>query len=713
MNGVRSTFMRRGYLLTALSALLLLAASAGTASAQSTGVTITGPTNNTVNEGGTATYTVAIRGYVGVATDTDNSGVIEADEANNPAAFNVALGTLGPADAATATATVGEDADLNANAHVLSVSFDPPSNSSATNRLLFTQSQRISVSTLHDNDAENEAFTIAFTALTGVDEVFTTADTSTSTPISLPANAPTSLTIDDDETQRYTLTLTPGQTTAPTEGVMFSVDLKASPAHVQGTGMLNVIIDKQSGWSHTVEGGAGTPATTTTVTSGADESTRTISITQTLGDRNRVTDTVTVSAHTGAVGASREVASLSVDVADAHVLQTVTAMVVDKDGRALATQPTSVEEGDSVQIAVMPVDKDGKVTTANETLKIALASSGSADSQDFRLSAPFEITSGLSVSNVVDLMVEADEDVGMEMLVLDATVSGEPGNGSETSMSAGVLTLGIEDATEKKIEPKGESGTYPPEVTEAFEAGQGEDGMLNPGETVEIMTGDLFTVADGYTASYGVAVEGDAVSASASGEMVTINAEKAGESVVMITGTARMASSSFEVSQDVSNVADVKFKVTVVDMPLMITLEMPDNVMDGNIVEGESYDIGVSANRMVTEAEGSVVVTFAQRAGAERAASNADYSIGDATIMAGYDSATAMLDVTEDMTDDAGHADGEALDLYGSYGDDGMTNVLELTIWDEAVPALPLIAQLLLALFLMAGGARLYRRRQS
>ena len=37
MNGVRSTFMRRGYLLTALSALLLLAASSGTASAQSIG----------------------------------------------------------------------------------------------------------------------------------------------------------------------------------------------------------------------------------------------------------------------------------------------------------------------------------------------------------------------------------------------------------------------------------------------------------------------------------------------------------------------------------------------------------------------------------------------------------------------------------------------------------------------------------------------------
>ena len=68
--------------------------------------------------------------------------------------------------------------------------------------------------------------------------------------------------------------------------------------------------------------------------------------------------------------------------------------------------------------------------------------------------------------------------------------------------------------------------------------------------------------------------------------------------------------------------------------------------------------------------------------------------------------------VTEDMTDDAGHAMGEALVLYGTYGDDGETNDLMFTIWDMAVPALPLIAQLVLALFLALGGARLYRRRQ-
>ena len=39
MNGARSIFMRKGYWLTALAAIVLLAASAGTASAQ---VTITG-----------------------------------------------------------------------------------------------------------------------------------------------------------------------------------------------------------------------------------------------------------------------------------------------------------------------------------------------------------------------------------------------------------------------------------------------------------------------------------------------------------------------------------------------------------------------------------------------------------------------------------------------------------------------------------------------
>ena len=53
MNGARSTFMRKGYWLTALAAIVLLAASTGTASAQ---VTVTAP--DVVTEGERATITV-------------------------------------------------------------------------------------------------------------------------------------------------------------------------------------------------------------------------------------------------------------------------------------------------------------------------------------------------------------------------------------------------------------------------------------------------------------------------------------------------------------------------------------------------------------------------------------------------------------------------------------------------------------------------------
>ena len=280
-----------------------------------------------------------------------------------------------------------------------------------------------------------------------------------------------------------------------------------------------------------------------------------------------------------------------------------------------------------------------------------------------------------------------------------------------------MLSLGIVDATTKKIEPNGESGTYPPEVSAALKAGQGEDGMLNPGETVEIMTADLFTVMPTATPPATASqVEGDAVSASASGDMVNDHRrEKAGESVVMITGTARM-SSSFEVSQSVSNVAEVKFKLTVVDMPLMITLEMPDNVMDGNIVEGSSYDITAQANRMITEAEGSVEVMIMRDRSQSDARDDSDFTVGSRHDHGGLRlRATAELMVTEDMepmTAAPTTTWASSWCCMAPMADDMETNSLTFTIWDQAVPALPLIGQLVLALLMALGGARLYRRRQ-
>jgi hypothetical protein len=685
--------MRKGYLLTALAAVVLLAASPGTAAAQNmTGVTITGPSNNTVNEGGTATYTVAVRGYVDAAAD-----------AMNPTAANtvtVTLATPVTADSPSG-ATDGDAADLNSNAHVLSVSFNTPTNSSTTNPLLFTDSKTISVATLHDNDAEDEHFTLAFT-LTADGGLDTAADNNTAIALAAMGRYnPSQLIIDDDEMQGYTLTLGPGQT--PTEGSPFTVNLRASPAHEDGSGTLQVNIDKPSGWTVNVAGDNPTTVDSTNPT-------RAITITQTAGDRNRVTDTVTVSAHTGVVGASKEQASLSIDVADANALQAVTAKVVDSDGVVLKMQPTSVEEGQSVKIAVMPVDKDGKVTTANEALEIALAPSGSADARDYRLSAPIKITAGQSKSNLVDLMAETDEDVGPETLVFDATVSGEAANGTETKAVAGVLSIGIDDATAKKIWPPSEADAQAV-VDAAVKAGAGDEG-LNPGESFAVKMSDLFTVSAGYTATYAVGATGDAVIYSASGDSVTVTAEKAGDATVTVTGTAKaaMAAATVSTDQTVSNSADVTFGVTVVDKKLVVTLEAPDGVMDGNIVEGKSYDIKVMANRAVTEGEGSVEVEI-KRDRAASDAGDADFTVSSAKIMAGEDSATAELMVTEDNEPDAGHASGEQLVLYGEVNGE-QTNSLTFTIWDEAVPALPLIAQVLLSLLLMAGGTRLYRRRQ-
>ncbi len=707
--GARLTHRWKGRLLTALAATVLLAGSAGTALAQGTGITISGPARNTINEGGTATYTVTVRGYVGVAT--------AADTPNDPDAFDVSLGTPIAPDT-DPTATQGEAADLNGNAHVLSVSFNPPSNSSTANRLLFTESKTISVATLHDNDAEDEHFTLGFSLSRTLTEVFTLSDPDDTTAASLATAGtrgnPTALIIDDDETQTYTLSLTPGQTggMAPREGRAFTVDLKASPAHVDGTGTLNVLIDKQSGWSHTVPGGTGTPATLTTVT--ASNSTRAIEITQAAGDGNRVTDTVTVSAHTGVAGNSVEQASLSIDVADANILPAVTAKVVDADGVALDPQPTSVEEGKSVKIAVMPVNRDGEVTPFNaEELTIVLASSGTANAADFVLSEPIKIPMGANTSNVVDLMAETDEDVGMEMLVLDATVSGTPSVGSETSTSAGVLSLAITDATERKIEPKATDVAYPA-ITGPMNAAAGDDG-LNPGESFEVMTGDLFTVMAGYTASYSASVSGSAVSVSTSGETVTIEAVMAGESEITVTGTATSAVSSLMPNQTVSNVASVTFPVTVVDKALVVTLEFPENAAHGNVVEGQSYDIVASANRMITEAEGSVEVTI-MRDRSQSDADNSDYTVGSATIMAGYDSATAELMVTADELSEGGTEDGgnvgEQLVLFGVIDGEDI-NSLTFTIWDVAVPALPVIATWLLGLGLLGGGARqMYLRRR-
>ena len=237
------------------------------------------------------------------------------------------------------------------------------------------------------------------------------------------------------------------------------------------------------------------------------------------------------------------------------------------------------------------------------------------------------------------------------------------------------------------------------EVDAVFmEAGAGM--LMAGGDPVMVAMNELFTVAPGVEPTYSADSDMPAViEASDSGMTATLTPLTSGTAMITVTAVDSASSSIVTVSSE----------VTVDSESLVVTLEMPDGVMDGNIVEGESYDIKVMANRAVTE---DTEVTILR----DRAASYADdddFEVSMATIMAGDDSATAELMVTEDNLPDGGTDDnmGEMLVLYGMV-DGASTNSLTFTIWDQAVPALPLFGQLLLALFLMLGGARLYRRRQ-
>ena len=604
MNGARSFFMRKGYWLTALAAIVLLAASPGTASAQ---VEVTGPDKSTVTEGETAVYTVDVKGFVAPGAQIDELIVT----------LDLSVPTAGDG-------TDGEAGDYSANLGLVYRVAVPAGPAAGAVAVAFNRSGAIRVPTTQDADAEDEKFTLSFTLTEpgGVDADADGAD------IALAADDyPTALTIDDDETQTYVFDVT---TDDPEEGTDIAVTLRADPAHADDDASIELTL-------HSSDAKYTLSATTVTITEDTPQGGMGFTITPPDEDGNRVDDSVTLKAFTGTLGRPVERASETIKVADINALPAVAMMVVDEDGDALDPQPTSVPEGESVMVVVMPVDEDGDADDAEEELKVALTPTGTADAADYTLVGTFTIPSGDDTSNAVEIEVRSDEDVGMESLMFDAVVSGESANGPGTITSAGVLSLYIEDATAKKITPKASEADY--DALKAVIAAAGGDDGVNPGETVTLMTSDLFDVMDGYTASYGVSVEGDSASASASGESVTINALMAGEAKITVTGTARMASSSLMPSQTVSNVAELTFPVMVVDTELVVTLSAEPMEIEA----GGTTMITATANRYVTAGDGAVEIALAV--------------VGDGmldpesiTIAMGDMSGSAMLTANESVT---------------------------------------------------------------
>ena len=160
---------------------------------------------------------------------------------------------------------------------------------------------------------------------------------------------------------------------------------------------------------------------------------------------------------------------------------------------------------------------------------------------------------------------------------------------------------------------------------------------------------------------------------------------------IVATGSGIAAAQTFTIS------------VTENDSARTFTLSGPD---DMNLVEGMEYELTVTADPAVsTDTEVAIV-----RDRSASTADDSDYMVESITIMAGEASGSTMLMVTEDEMDESGAHMNEVLVLL-AMADNTQSNSLEFNLWDAAVPALPIIAQLLLAAFLAIGGYRRYRRR--
>ena len=153
MNGARSTFMRKGYLLTALAAAVLLAASSGTAWAQ---VTVTAP--KTVAEDGNAMITVIGRASIPGGT-------------NDPTTVTVTV-TASPGTATPNTSeTPAEPLDFSQNLGT-TATLNFPANT-GTSAVTSTQSATPVVQTSNDTDAEDERVLLTSSAPVSVCLLYT------------------------------------------------------------------------------------------------------------------------------------------------------------------------------------------------------------------------------------------------------------------------------------------------------------------------------------------------------------------------------------------------------------------------------------------------------------------------------------------------------------------------------------------------------------
>ena len=669
---------------------VMFALVAGQAAAQ---VKVTVP--KTVDEGGRLVISVSadIRVPASGAADTMTiaAAVTAAAEAES--------GT-GVVDA-TKMLTVAEAGDFTAAGNVV---LNTPRNTNTANHSETTVSGTIELQIQSDQDAEDEGIVVELT-LTAPTTTTVQNKGGATLALAVPSGGNGAVQTDGTVDASVTINDTDDQTfvwsnvkpAKPNEGADIMVTLAAEPDPVQLSYATVLSVDHGD---YSVSPSSYTFVIDDTGTADVDESMQEFTIKPPNPDGDRDMDTIMVSAFVAGSSTAR-VEPQEIEVADIHGLPmadkfSTKAYMSDEDGKKDDdNEAMSVMEGAELPVHVtVTADRGTTGYPTGEKLKVTVMGAA-GQGRDYRVEpTTIEIASGTGEKSATfKLWALEDEDIGAEELMLTLEVMGADDKKGDGKVMV-PFSIMIEDATMPWVSVKDDA-------YDAIMMALG-DHPMHPGDEVMIMTDDLFMHdADMYNVSFGASVEGGAVSASSSGEAVTIMAMEPGEGKVTVTATATPMASGLVVTQDRANVAQVTFPVMVELAELMITLEGPE---DMNLVEGISYEIKAMANRAVTE---DTMVELVQTDGT---ASPSDYMVENITIMAGEMMGSTMLMVNDDEMMETMDNMAESLTLEGRVGA-MKTNALMFYLWDAAVPALPIIAQLLLAFFLAIGGYRRYLRR--
>ena len=703
-----------------------------------------------------------------------------------------------------------------------------PGNSSTTDPMDTTVSATFTIQLQSDADAEDELFDVLFAAAIGTDLAALTGVTQKGGTTDFTALSDAArtrrVTINDTDDQEFVWEVT---TAKPREDASIAVTLTAKPDPNELEYVTALRVDttgyslSPSSWTFDDDVNTSPGAT--------DGPMAAITITAPDSDKNRETDTIMVEA-TVAGTASNRVPALAIEVADIHALPmadkiSAKAYTDDGEGKPSKTETMSVMEGGDPVHVTVTVDRGTTGYPDGEDLKVTVMADPS-QALDYRVdSAMLTVAKGTGEKKATfKLWALNDDDVGAEDLMLQLKVegasTGATSNGPGEVMQ--MFSIAIEDDTTAKVWVK--DGAMDA-IYGARDAAAGDDEMTNPGENFEIMTDDLFGHLPTVTVAYAASSDNSAVGVSASGEKIMVMPQDmAGTAKITITATATDKASSFQTSQDRSdvahimfevdvvvpavepepdnlvtaksdeeigmvldaaglgdddmfnpgatlmvdasmlfdaaegvsvsyaaesddmaavttsvsgsmvsvmagevghahititataimasgieiysgqpatNVATVLFSVNVVPADLMLTLSGPE---DMNLVEGGMGGmVTVTANRGVTED----MEVMLMRDRAMSSASDDDFTAEAIMIKAGeMMGSTMVMAVEDDMAEDM-----EELVLFAMAGDMEVAGTAKLYLWDAAVPALPIIAQLLLAFFLAIGGYRRYLRR--